>query len=87
MFRRPRENVKVERGSTFTFTRDLSYNAVAILFTHVKPVKVYVLTHTYVKITRQWKSTFKDSKVSAVLVCSSLQKPKSKFAVALKAVH
>ena len=48
------ENVKVERGSTFTFTRGFSYS-VSIFFTHVKPVKVYVRTH--VKITRQWKST------------------------------
>ena len=48
-------NVKVERGSTFTFTRGFSY-IVSILFTHVKPVKVCVRTH--VKITRQWKSTF-----------------------------
>ena len=48
-------NVKVERGSTFTFTRELSY-IVSILFTHVKPVTVYVRRH--VKITRQWKSTF-----------------------------
>ena len=37
------------------FTSDLLY-IVSNLFTHVKPVKVYVRTH--VKITRQWKSTF-----------------------------
>ena len=53
MYGRSDVNVKVERGSTFTFTRGLSY-IVSILFTHVKPVKVYVRTH--VKITRQWKS-------------------------------
>ena len=47
MYEKPRVNVKVERGSTFTFTRELSY-IVSILFTHVKPVKVYV--RTYVKI-------------------------------------
>ena len=35
VYERPRENVKVERGSTFTFTRDLSY-IVAILFRRVK---------------------------------------------------
>ena len=35
VYERPRENVKVERGSTFTFTRDLSY-IVSILFTRVK---------------------------------------------------
>ena len=50
-----RVNVKVEPRSTFTFTREVSY-IVSILFTHVKPFKVYV--HTHVKITRQWKSTF-----------------------------
>ena len=56
MYGRSDVNVKVERGSTFTFTRGLS-DIVSILFTHVKPVKVYVRTH--VKITRQWKSTFR----------------------------
>ena len=55
MYENLRVNVKVERGSTFTFTRGFSY-IVSILFTHVKPVKVYV--RTLVKITRQWKSTF-----------------------------
>ena len=35
MYGRPRVNVKVERGSTFTFTRDLRYIA-SILFTWVK---------------------------------------------------
>ena len=56
MCEKPRVNVKVEPRSTFTFTSDLPY-FVSNLFTHVKPVKVYVRTH--VKITRQWKSTFK----------------------------
>ena len=55
MYERSRVNVKFEGGSTFTFTRALSH-IVSILFTHVKPVKVYIRTH--VKITRQWKSTF-----------------------------
>ena len=55
MYKRPRENVKVDRGLTFMFTPGLS-NIVSILITHVKPVEVYVRTH--VKITRQWKSTF-----------------------------
>ena len=55
MCEKPRLNVKVEPHSTFTFTSDLPY-IVSILFTHVKPVKVYVRTH--VNITRQWKSTF-----------------------------
>ena len=50
MYERPQVNVKVERGLTFTFTRGLSY-IISILFTHVKPVEVYVRTH--VKITRQ----------------------------------
>ena len=49
MSEKPRVNVKVDRGSTFTFTGDLPY-IVSILFTHVKPVKVYVRTH--VKITQ-----------------------------------
>ena len=35
MYERPRVNVKVERGSTFTFTRDFPY-IVSILFTRVK---------------------------------------------------
>ena len=44
MYERPGVNVKVERGSTFKFTRERPC-IVAILFTRVK-------------ITRQWKSTF-----------------------------
>ena len=51
MYEKSRVNVKVEPRSTFTFTSDLPY-MVSNLFTHVKPVKVYVRTH--VKITRQW---------------------------------
>ena len=47
-------NVKVARGSTFTFTRGFSH-IVSTLFTHGKPVKIYVRTN--LKITRQWKST------------------------------
>ena len=39
MYERPPVNVKVERGSTFTFTRDLPY-IVSTLFTRVN--KVYV---------------------------------------------
>ena len=35
MYETTRDNVKVERGSTFTFTRDLPYIA-SILFTRVK---------------------------------------------------
>ena len=38
MYGRSDVNVKVERGSTFPFTRGFSY-IVYILFTHVKPVK------------------------------------------------
>ena len=56
MYEKPRVNVKVEPRSTFTFTSDLPY-IVSNLFMHVEPVKVYVRTH--VKITRQWKSTFR----------------------------
>ena len=43
---RPRVNVKVERGSTITFTRDLPYT-VSVLFTQVT-LRAYL---------RQWKST------------------------------
>ena len=46
MYERPRVNVKVEQGSTFTFRRDLK-DIVSILFTRVRTIK----------ITRQWKST------------------------------
>ena len=38
MYERPRVNVKVERGSTFTSTRDLPY-IVSILFTRVRTEK------------------------------------------------
>ena len=34
MYERPRVNVKLERGSTLTFTRDLS-NIVSVLYTRV----------------------------------------------------
>ena len=44
MYEKPRVNVKVEPRSTFTFTRGFSY-IVSNLFTHVKPVEVYVRTH------------------------------------------
>ena len=44
MYERLRINVKVQRGSTFKFTRELPC-IVSILFTRVK-------------MTRQWKSTF-----------------------------
>ena len=50
MYERPRVNVKVS-GSTFTFTRDLSY---IVYFIYSR--KIYV--RTQVKIMRQRKSTF-----------------------------
>ena len=56
MYGRSNVNVKVEGGSTFMFTHSFSH-IFPILSMHVKPVKVYVRMH--VKITRQWKSTFK----------------------------
>ena len=40
MYGRSDVNVKVERGSTFTFTRGFSY-IVSIPFTHVKPVNFH----------------------------------------------
>ena len=43
MYERPRVNMKVERGSTFMFTRDLPY-IVSILFTRVKFTCVHVRT-------------------------------------------
>ena len=54
MYERPRVSVKVERGSTFTFTRDLPSH---IVFFCV--CKIYVRTH--IKITRQWKSTYRQT--------------------------
>ena len=53
MHERPRINVKVERGSTLTYMRDLPYN---VYFIHAR--KIYV--RTYGKITRQQKSTFQE---------------------------
>ena len=53
MYERPRVNVRVERGSTFTFMRGLSYIAF-IFFFYAR--KSYVRTDG--KITWQWKSTF-----------------------------
>ena len=54
MYERPRVNVKVERGLTFTFTHDLRYIA-SILFTHVK----FTWLRIHAKITWQWKSTLR----------------------------
>ena len=78
-------NLKVEPRSTFTFMSDLPY-IVSNLFTHVKPVKVYVRRH--VKVTRQWKSTFNQifwrasKHVLAWLleIASSMKSPKNFFA-------
>ena len=53
MYERLRVNVKVERGLTFTFTRDLPYIA-SNLFTHV----IFTRVRTY-RIRRQWKSTLR----------------------------
>ena len=39
-YERPRVNVKVERGSTFTFTRDLPY-IVSILFTRALNLRAH----------------------------------------------
>ena len=36
MYDRPRVNVKVDRGSTFAFTRDLEPCIASTLFTHAK---------------------------------------------------
>ena len=44
MYGRPRKKVKVQRGSTFTFKRDLPY--------------ITSISFTRVKITQQWKSPF-----------------------------
>ena len=74
MYEKPRVNVKVEPRSTFTFTSDLPY-IVSNLFTHVKPVKVYVRTH--VKITRQWKSTLTKTGNRIWKVCSTQGMTKS----------
>ena len=44
------KNVKVERGSTFTFTRDFLYTA-SNLFTQVKKIKaMYGRSSVYVKL-------------------------------------
>ena len=53
MYERPRANMKVEEGSTFTLTRNLPY-IVSIVFTRVK----FTCVRTY-KITGQWKSTLR----------------------------
>ena len=39
MYEKPRVNVKVERGSTFTFTTVAFHTSTLFEFTHVKPVK------------------------------------------------
>ena len=42
MYKRPRANVKVKRGSTFTFTRDLPYIA-SVLFIGLISAALWVL--------------------------------------------
>ena len=65
LYKRSRVNVKVMRGSTFTFTRSLS-NITSILFARK------LSTRTHVKITRQWKSTLIDVPVEVGLhVCGT----------------
>ena len=62
MYGRSRVNLKVERGSTFTFACDLRYIAYTLRF-------IYASTH--VKITRQWKSTLTEKKIaSSILRCN-----------------
>ena len=46
-------NVNVEPRSTFTFTHNTLYIACTVIYSR----KIYVRTH--IKITQQWKSTFK----------------------------
>ena len=55
IYERQRVTLKVERGSTFTFTRDLPY--IVSIIINVR--KIYVRAH--VKITRWRKSTFRES--------------------------
>ena len=50
----PRVNVKVERGSNFTFTRDVP-TLPPFFFTRLKSTCMC----THIKIKRQWKSTLK----------------------------
>ena len=74
MYERPRVNMKVERGPTFAFTRDLPY-IVFFLFTRIK---IYV--RTQVKITRQWKSTFSEyATKTGTTNTSGIPKNKAKF--------
>ena len=54
MYERSRINVKVERGSFLTFTRDLLKHIASISFTRVKFICV-----AHVKITRQLKSVLR----------------------------
>ena len=58
-YERPRVNVKVERGSTFTFTRDLPYT-VSVLFTRVT-LRAYL---------RQWKSTLGAFRTESQYYCA-----------------
>ena len=75
MYERPRVNVKVERGSTFTFLRDPPY----IIYTR----KIYVRTHE--KVMRQWKSTLSFYLIYArEFSCVRLRGKKLQILVSLK---
>ena len=63
----PGVTVKVERGSTFTFTRDLPC-IVSFLFTRVR---------AHVKTTRQWKSTLRvDCHCRVLFTCVNVKVPR-----------
>ena len=59
IYERPGVNVTVERGSTFTFTRDPPQTLHCLYLIYAR--KIYVRTHA--KITLQWKSTLRETQV------------------------
>ena len=60
LYERLRVQVKVDRGSTFTFTHDLLHNA-SILFTHLKITRQRTI-HLYLKLTKKSRIIFSVSR-------------------------
>ena len=63
MYEKPHVNVKVEPRSTFTSTRGFSYVTSILIYAH----KDMQLKLTHVKITPQWKSTYKQTDMISIL--------------------
>ena len=63
MYERPRVNINVERGSSFTYSRAIPY-IVSILFTRVRKEKKYATVEIHLKLMERVRSHLKVKKKS-----------------------